>query len=111
MTAIEEALALLESGDWRKRVEGVRLVARLDDQRAVEALERTLYDTRNTAVIEAAATALMQRFDSESMAALTRAIRSADFETSQTVADVLLGVAERGRFAAGLLAEAPDEGL
>jgi HEAT repeat protein len=110
MTQIEEAFALLESGDWRERVEGVRLVARLDDPRAVQALERALYDTRDTAVIEAAAMGLIERFDSDSMAALTRAMRSADFETSQTVADVLLGAAERGRFAAGLLAEAPEEG-
>jgi hypothetical protein len=39
------------------------------------------------------------------MAALTEALRSDDVEVSQTVADVLLGASERGRFARGVLDE------
>jgi hypothetical protein len=40
---------------------------------------------------------------SPSLAALMDAFGSDDFEVAQTVADVLLGARERGRFAAGLL--------
>jgi HEAT repeat protein len=100
---IDEALALLESADWEQRLEGVRRLAEFDDPRALEGLGRALYDSGDTSVIEAAASAFLKRFDSYSMAALTRAVRSSDFDVSQTVADVLLGAAERGRFAAGLL--------
>jgi HEAT repeat protein len=104
MPEIDKALGLLRSDDWRKRMEGVRRLAESDDPRAVQGLASALSDARDTAVAEAAAKALVERFDSQSMAALTRAIRSVEFETSQTVADVLLGVAERGRFATKLLA-------
>jgi HEAT repeat protein len=68
-------------------------------------LKRALNNSANTAVTRAAAEALLERFDRFSMEALTEAFGSEDVEVSQTVADVLLGASERGRFARGLLDE------
>lgn len=105
---LDAALSLLDSGSWDERVEAVHRLAKLDDPRALEGLTRALYDSRDTAVVEAAASAFLERFDSYAMGALTDAVRSTDFEVSQTVADVLFGASERGRFAAQLLDDQPS---
>jgi HEAT repeat protein len=100
---LDEALRLVHSPSWQERVEGVRRLSTLDDPRSLEGLTYALHDSRDTAVIEAAAKSLLERFDSYSMGALAEALRSDDFEVAQTVADVLGFAAERGRFAAELL--------
>jgi HEAT repeat protein len=102
---LQNALTLLESPSWTDRVDAVRRLTALDDPRALEGLSRALHDSRDTAVIEAAAKAFLERFDSYSMGVLTEASRSEDFEVCQTVTDVLYGASERGRFAQQLLDE------
>jgi HEAT repeats len=96
---LDDALKLLDSPSYGERVEAVRRLSALDDPRALEGLVRALHDTRNTAVVQAAAESLLQRFDSSAMSALTEAMESDDFDVTQTVGEVLDFAAARGRFA------------
>jgi HEAT repeat protein len=100
---LDEALKLLDSRSYQERIEGVRRLSALDDPRALEGLTRALYDSDDTAVIEAAAESLLERFDSFSMGALADAMKSDNFDVTQTVSDVLYMAAARGRFADELL--------
>ena len=86
---LDDALKLLDSPSYEERVEAVRRLSALDDPRALEGLVRALHDTRDTAVVQAAAESLLQRFDSSAMSALTVAMESDDFDVTQTVGEVL----------------------
>ena len=101
--SLEIALSMIVADAWEDRARGAAALGRTTDARSLEALSRALTDS-NTAVVEAAAIALLERFDDGARSALISGFRDADSHSVEHLADVLRDAEARGAFAADLLA-------
>jgi HEAT repeat protein len=89
MRTLDDLLEQLEAPAWDARVDAVHQLSQRTEPSALKGLISVLYD-EDTAVVQAAAEALLRRGD-EALRALLRALNAegADFDVAEEVQDVL----------------------